>query len=236
MGLTPDLLARARAFKRDAVVELLGIYYPQVCRIAYGLCGRPIWGRDVVRFVMSRSLRVMHTWTQEGAPERWFHHHTVLASRRVGTRPPAEEDVLLSRVDRSSPAYAGYAIFVRALRDLGTQQREAFLLHHGEQLHIRQIAVAMDCSTEAAANHLTAGTEALRAVAKEYFTVCNEAVAHAYRMQTPSDVMVVPAVEKHIKTHLWPRRIKRGIGWLVVLSLWAMLGLAVWYLWSRVEI
>src|SRR5688500_18917949 len=133
MGLpTTDLLARARAFDRAAVVELLGMYYAQICRMAYGLCGRPISGRDVVRFVMSRSLRVVHTWTQEGAPERWFHHHTVLASRRAGARPSPEEDVLLSRVDRSSPAFAGYSTFVRALRDLGVQQREAFLLHHGE--------------------------------------------------------------------------------------------------------
>ena len=64
---------------RAAVVELLRMFYPSVHRVAHGLCGRSEAAREVVAFVMSRSLRVLPTWGQEGAPERWFHHHTVLA-------------------------------------------------------------------------------------------------------------------------------------------------------------
>ena len=55
--------------------------------------------------------------------------------------------------------------FIRALRALPMQQREAFILMHGEKLDVRAIAVAMDCSVLAAGNHLNEATDRLRHLA-----------------------------------------------------------------------
>src|SRR4051794_41165259 len=149
--VTSELVEGARKGRRDDVVELLALHYPVVWRMASGLTGRGDVGRGVVRFVMQRSLRATSHWAEDGAPTRWFHHHTLLTTRRtLKHSPTVANDTLLD----GETADTGYVAFIRSLRTLPMQQREAFILTYGEKLDLRALAVAMDCSVTAATNHL----------------------------------------------------------------------------------
>src|SRR5436190_20123545 len=157
-----EILKRARKYDRSAVEALLATYYPIVYRIAYSLTGREDVGRGVVRFVFNQSLKVLPKWDRDGAPQRWFTHHTVLTTRRADRyEPEPAKDVLVKPFGKPP---ADYVAFIRALRALPQQQREAFLLTQGEGFDLRALAVAMDCSTEAAGNHLKAATDMLRTI------------------------------------------------------------------------
>src|SRR5690606_34348027 len=128
-------------------------------RMAVALTGREEIGQRVVTAVMRQAMRRMPRWENEGDPQRWFHHHTVLMSRQAHKPEPSPmDDVLVETAGELSPQYVA---FVRAIRGLPAQQREAVILHDGEQLDARALAVAMDCSTEAASNHLTIGRREL---------------------------------------------------------------------------
>ena len=216
-------LKSIRKLDTRSVVALLEGYYPAVHRMAYSLAGREDAGREIVKFVIKRSLHVMPTWTQPGIPERWFHHYTVLTARRaIKRQPDPQADVLVT----AAPEYgAGYVAFVRVLRQLPTQQKEAFILSHGEQLDPRHLGVAMDCSVEAAANHLVAATEALRSISGNEIAVFTRTLSNAYARLTPQQDLVLPNVQKFIRRHLWPRRIRRAIILLLIL---AILGILIW--------
>jgi len=97
--------------------------------------------------------------------------------------------------------------FVSALRQLETQQREAFLLHHCERLNARYSALAMDCSTEAADNHLKAADQSLRLVAGADFDALAKKLADAYAHLAPDPNAAVS--EAAIKTGV-ARRKSRG--------------------------
>ena len=96
-----------------------------------------------------------------GEPFRWCQHHTVLVARRFSKRQPEVSRDPLVRNAQTDNAY--YASFIRAVRTLPMQQREAFILTHGEEWDTRNLATAMDCSTEAAAVHLKEATRTLSA-------------------------------------------------------------------------
>ena len=87
------------------------------------------------------------------------------------------------------------------------QQREAFILHYGERQNSRYLAVAMDCSTEAAANHLKAATDSLRAIAGPEFGPFTAQLAHCYTRLTPSEQLVLPSIKSVVRRYVWPRRI-----------------------------
>src|SRR5687768_17223917 len=154
MTVDPWTLAEAAQGKRDALARLLATYYPQVWRIAVNLTGREAVGKAVARQIMERSLVAAQTWEHEEVPERWFKHHTVLAARDAAPRTPPSDDVLIFK----GPRDAGYVAFARAVRGLPHQQREAFLLNHGEDFDLRQLGIAMDCSVDAAGVHLRHAT------------------------------------------------------------------------------
>jgi DNA-directed RNA polymerase specialized sigma24 family protein len=221
-----DLLAGARKHRRGDAERLLEIYYPAVHRMAHGLCGREDAARRILRFVMMRSLTAMRHWQQGGTPHRWFHHHTVLASRReCRGDPEPQKDVLVAHVEGADPAYVA---FVRALRSLPFQQREGYLLHHGEELDLRHVGIAMDCSREAARLHLEAATQTLTAVSGGQYEAHRARLAQAYQQLTPPPRVIVPAVKQHVSRHLLPRRIWRWLVWLVMLALLAGAGWLVW--------
>jgi DNA-directed RNA polymerase specialized sigma24 family protein len=234
-ALEPDaeLLARAQAYKQDAVELLFNMNYPVVWRMAHGLTGREDVARGVVKFVMKRALKQLPYWKDEGAPARWFQHHTVLASRRTGKHPPTlANDVLVTTAETRNAAYPA---FVRAVRTLPLQQREAFILHHGERMNLRYLAVAMDCSTQAAGTHLNAATDQLRTVSREFFDEFTQQLARCYARTTPSEQLIVPSIRAQYRRYIWPRKIARTIAWLMLLSILALAGYLAWKIVPLIE-
>ena len=226
MVVDPDVLNRARKEDHDAVVEVLAAQYPSTHRIAYAVSGRPDVGDGVVAYVTKQSFRVVEKWEDEEAPQRWFRHHTLLTLRRAAKwKPDAASDTLVPDDARSD---ANYVAFVRAIRALPQQQAEAFLLTHGEQLDLRNLAVAMDCSTTAASIHLKEADERLRALAGEPFDALLTRLRAAYERLTPSRDLVLSRVGGSLRRRFWPRVLKRIVKLIVFLTVLAALGWLAW--------
>lgn len=199
-----SLYDRARKLDPRAAEQILGAIYPTVHRLAHTLTGREEIARKVVRAIIRRGLDRMPAWRAEGDAERWFLHHTVLLTRRLSPSEPEPADDILVKADpAASPQYMA---FVRALRKLSPQMREAIVLHHAEQLDARQLAVAMDCSTEAAANHLAAGRRTLLAVVGSDLNVMLGTLARVYQSLTPQESIALPMLRRSIRRFVWPRR------------------------------
>lgn len=141
----------------STVEQILQAHYPLVLRLARALSGREDVAEGVVRFVLARGARLAGKWKETDDAGRWFLHHTVLTVRRAAQHQPEPAKDLLAK---GAPAH--WVAFVKSIRSLPPQQREAVLLHHGENLNQRYLGVAMDCSTTAAQTHLQAGEKALR--------------------------------------------------------------------------
>ncbi len=234
MAISRDILSDARKFRREAMEHVLSECYPVVCRMAYGLSGREDVGRNVVKFVMARGVRQASTWKSEGDPQRWFDHHTILMWRRAARFAPHPlQDVLLTEDDRTHRP--GYVAFIRAMRHLPSQQREAFVLHVGEGYDERRLGIAMDCSRDAAGNHLDAARRALREVSGDDFDANVAAIRQAYAALSPQENLVLPAVRHHLNRHLWPRRLKRLVKVIVSLAVVTALAYATWWLLTHIE-
>jgi DNA-directed RNA polymerase specialized sigma24 family protein len=202
-----DLLTDARKFKRRAVEQLLAQHYPAVWRMAVGLTGREDVARGVVHFLYSRALRILPKWKIDSAPQQWFLHHTVLTARRTQKHQPrADEDALVGKQPD-----AAYVAFVKALRSLPQQQKEAFILHYGEQLQARSLGIAMDCSTEAAQNHLKAAEEAIRPIGGDAYVPMVGKLREIYQATTPDESIILPRVRAEYSRFILPRRIRRLI-------------------------
>jgi DNA-directed RNA polymerase specialized sigma24 family protein len=226
MPLDPTTFARARRLDPAAVQQLLGLYYPAVYRLAHGLTGRADAGRKVVHVVMRRAMDRLTRWRSEDEPQRWFLHHSVLLTRRFARLDPVpDDDVLVRAAETPAPQYVA---FVRALRKLAFQPREAIVLAHAEQLNARQLAVAMDCSTEAAANHLTRGRRELAAVVGGQLNVLLAGLERVYRSLTPDEHLSLPLVRRMTRRYVWPRRIGR---WLRNLATVILLITAAYLAW-----
>src|SRR5450432_585035 len=174
--------------------------------MAAGLTGREDVTRGVVRWVMKRSFRALPSWRNDAAPTRWFAHHTVLTARRSAKhQPEINNDLLLNGVP-NNPAYAA---FIRALRSLPIQQREAFILTYGEKIDIRAVAVAMDCSTAACANHLNAATDRLRELAPDRFESQTRLLNTAYQTLNPSEEISLGQIrQRYVRPWMIRRRIR----------------------------
>ena len=159
MPVSAAIMVGARKLRSSAVGSLLEYYYPVVHRIAAGLCGETV-SEEIADRVFARALPALSRWRDDSDADRWFYHFTVLESRRHDGCE-IKPDPLLNG-ESVTPAFTA---FVRALRSLPCQQREAILLNHGERLNPRFLAVAMDCSAQAAANHLRAATNEMSAIA-----------------------------------------------------------------------
>jgi DNA-directed RNA polymerase specialized sigma24 family protein len=216
----PDVLARARNEDREAVIEVLAAQYPSTYRIAHAISGRADVGDGVVAYVTKQSFRVVEKWEDEEAPQRWFRHHALLTLRRASKwEPEAASDTLVPDDARGD---ANYVAFVRAIRALPQQQVEAFLLTHGERLDLRNLAVAMDCSTTAASVHLGEAEERVRALAGAEFGALVMTLRAAYERLTPSRDLVLSRVVR-LRRRLWPRVLKRIAKLVVLLTVLAVL-------------
>lgn len=133
--------------------------YPIAWRMAVALCASEQAARRIVPPALRQSIRIFYNRKIEPHPGRWLLHQTLLASRPAAETPanPADDPLVAA----AEPAEAAYIAWVRAIRHLPRQQQEALLLHHGLGFDERDLGIAMDCSTNAAANHLRAAHAAL---------------------------------------------------------------------------
>jgi DNA-directed RNA polymerase specialized sigma24 family protein len=223
-----DLGCGATELHSPSLRRFLEEQYSRVCRITHSLCVRPATAKKAVDRVMRSSSRYLPDWKSAQAADNWFLHHTILMIREIsGTGSPrAAQDYLIQNAANAAPAYIA---FVRALRQLPPQQREAFLLSRCEQLEPRKLAIAMDCSTAAAANHLAAATEALKTIAGGGFEAQATMLAGVYASLTPPEEMVIAGVTMATglaRRKRWGNNLKRLFGWLVL----ALLAWTIWRL------
>lgn len=215
-----ETVAAARKYNGSALVTLLEFHAPRVQRLAMALCGQPRTGRKVTRIVMRQALAALPKLRDADAVDRWFTHRTVLEARQHTGQSSAE--VLRDTSARRDPAYLA---FVQTFRSLPVQQREALLLTHGENLNPRYVGVAMDCSADAAANHLRAATQHLQAIAGGQFPELLAALAQAYQQLAPPPQVARRDVRRHVNRFLLPRRLRR----FVILLILATIAYAIWH-------
>jgi DNA-directed RNA polymerase specialized sigma24 family protein len=232
MEVSSELVLAARKGKRDAIVELLAAHYPTVWRMGTGLTGRLDVGRGVARHIMQRSLRVLETWKDEASPTRWFHHHTVLTARRAEKHSP---DLTNDTFLRDASTDTGYVAFIRALRTLPIQQREAFILSNGEKLGNRALAVAMDCSMIAAENHLKEATTRLRELSGPHYEPYLDRMIQAYQRLGLDEEMSVQHVRERVQRIMIPWRVLRTLEFIASLILLAITLWGTMWVWRIVR-
>ena len=222
MTTDSQVVRAALKLRPGAVRQVLQDNASCVYRLAYALAGRWDVGRGIARFVLNRSVRMMPKWKPQDDPANWYHRFTVMVSRRSAHHKPiAGKDVL---VEQALHPDTQYIAFVAALRQLESQQREAFLLHHCEHLNARYSALAMDCSTEAAENHLRAADGSLRLVAGEHFEVLTKKLTDAYTHLTPDPNDLLPAVNRMVLRQVRIRKwLRRLVGLIVAATLAALI-------------
>jgi DNA-directed RNA polymerase specialized sigma24 family protein len=227
MALTDETLDQARDLKPAALQILLAAGYAPARRIAHALSGNDTVAQRVAGLLIQRCVHLIPKWRDPSAAENWFYHHAVLTTRTANAAPPdALQDPLVVHGLSSDPSYIA---FIRALRHLPPQQREAFILHHGERLNERMLGVSMDCSMQAAITHLHAATDALDAVSAGQAATFAAALRRAYaglQAAQPDPSPTVNIYVRRVRRRVWLRRlVGLAIAGLVV----AGLVLAGWF-------
>jgi hypothetical protein len=231
--MIPAMSGPAPPPPRNAIERLLTEQYPVVHRMAHALTGRSDLGSSVTRLMMKRGLALASRSIHLATP-RWFEHHAVLATRQTARyQPDLHNESLMSAAQAGD---APYAAFIRAVRGLPFQQREAFILHHGGRFDHRRLATAMDCSTEAAANHLQAAELSLRQMAGGRYDALLSQMRAAYEMLLPDEHLYLPAVTGRVRRYLRLRRLLRLTGWLIFLAALTTAGFAAWWVYQRLDL
>jgi DNA-directed RNA polymerase specialized sigma24 family protein len=226
MPVDSETMQRARKLRPGAVEEVLRSQVTSVYRLSYALAGRWDVGRDIARFVLNRSVKMMPKWDPEDDPANWYHRFTVMTSRRSAKhKPAAKNDVL---VEQALAPDRPYIAFVAALRQLEYQPREALLLRHGEKLNGRYSALAMDCSTSAAENHLRVAEDSLKLVAGGEFEPMLRKMIDAYAHLTPEAEHLLPTVSGVVLRQVL---VRRWIRWLWKLLQLGILAALIWGGW-----
>jgi len=181
---------------------------------------------------MAQSLHALTWWRREAEAANWFTHHTVLKCRELGAAiPNPTDDCLIRGTPNPSPQYIA---FVRALRLLPAQQREAFLLFRAEKLDSRQVAVAMDCSTGAAANHHAAAAKALAAIAGDTFESWITELVRVYNTLALPDNLIVGDINAVTGKVAW-RRFGRFVKRVVTFAIFAAIAWTIWRIARMIE-
>jgi DNA-directed RNA polymerase specialized sigma24 family protein len=226
-NLVEQALPRARKLKVDAVETVLRAHYPRVCRIAMALCAREKSAKAAIRSVLRQSFKPMRFWANESEAANWFLHHTVLTAREhVGLLPDPGEDCLVEILKKPSTEHIA---FMRALRQLTEQQREAFLLFRAEHLDPRRVGVAMDCSTGAADTHRIAAENALSTVAGKTYDARVAEVMRVYATLTPPEDLVIGDVSSALGK-VNGSRFTRTVRFIFQLIILGAIGWFVWRL------
>lgn len=224
----------ARSTDRLAITRLFSQHYPQVYRIAGALTGDRAIAESAATDVMERGLQRFENWTDDAEATRWFAHHTVLAARAAiagrgyGGAEPLTAAPAANALAQDDPLFR---LMQGALSALSMQQREAFLLHHGEKFDLRQLATAMDCSTAAAANHLAAAVQRLRPVAGDRLGEFTAALPHVLQRVVPPPTTISMRVNREVRRFIWPQLLVRWILWPLILAALAAAAYAAWKIW-----
>jgi DNA-directed RNA polymerase specialized sigma24 family protein len=209
--------------------EILQRVHPRIYRLAIALCESRHSGMAVVARVFAHSGVLFERWESQDEADRWFLRYTVLCSR--DQKSAEHQDNALISVANTPACRAA----ILSVWHLPMQQREAFLLHHGENLDLRQLAMAMDCSSSAAKNHLAAAEKSFRAVLGDDWPDFMADLPGLMQQLLPSaEIMEVEinAVIRRRRKMLWIQR------WVVTLTKCiaiALLGWAVWKIWNAVR-
>ncbi len=231
-ALTDEDVLLAAQHDRAALQAVLTCFYPMVCRMSYALSGVHSGGTASVRMVMNRCLHVASRWQSRADANNWFTHHTLLMSRTFEPAKSAQDDPLQIPGD-DPPAYQA---FIRALRGLPYQQREAFILSHGERLGSRMLGIAMDCSTSAAANHLAAAQQDLKRIAGDELDVLTERLSRIYSALEPREALIVAEVQTRVSRYLTQRSLRRGARAILYLAVATIIAWLLWELHHMIEI
>lgn len=217
----------ARAGNRQAIEDVFRQTHPGVSRLARALCGDKDLADRIVDVSFRHALAVLPRWNPHMDPDHWFAHHTLQNVRRLcQDRPDSTDDLLVTAlpIEQRSPDYVA---FVRGMRRLPPQQAEALILHHGERLNERLVGVSMDCSMQAAANHLRAADAAMQALVGERFEPL------ARKLRTAVVALAPPASETDhfvtVRVNAWAaRRAAARFGRLVILVIVVIALLVAW--------
>lgn len=229
--ISDDDVQAAAAYQTAAVEKVIRFHYPLVCRLAFGISGSLSRGTSIVGGIVGRSLHVLKSWTTAAQAKNWFLHHTLLECRRLDVADSADDDPLLTRTDDSN----AYRAFIMALRKLPIQQREAFLLTHGEKFDMRQTAIAMDCSTTAAAHHLAAAQKDLALIAGEEYQTATSRMAIIYAALEPGEALIIGDIAQHVGRFMQRRRWRRLVNAVLTVITLAVLAWIVWRLYRMIE-
>ena len=232
MPIDEDQLAKIRKLNRWAVEAMVAELYPQLYRIAAGLTGQEDVALGTLRFLFKQSIDAMSKWKDEDAPQRYYLHHLILLTRRSRKHAPELRQDLL--IDRSVDS-AEYRAFLVGLRKLHFQQQEAFILTHGEKLNARFLAVAMDCSIQAATNHLKAAEESLKLIAGERFAFLTSELSKVYRSHQSSADGMLPKLKDDVGRRVGRIKFWRAVKWISIVIAWIALIYGGWMVWKMME-
>ena len=209
--LTYPVAATDRAGLTAALLD----HYPAAYRLAFGLCGRADVSAAVAARVLARAVTAAGRWASAEQAARWFVRYTVLTARSAMSVPGG--------VGVDDPALAW-------LSPLTPQQREAVVLHHGLGLDLHRTAAAMDCSSQAAGNHLAAGERRLG----EAGTLAAETAGLPGRLAAVVPPAAVVSADVHrVVRRRWRRvRVRRLAAVLFATVVAATIAWAGWRLWS----
>ncbi len=210
-----------RTTDRAALAALLSSHYPQIYRIAAAVSGSQESAQKISHQVLARSLAAVCRLESPADADRWFPRDTILVTRAAHPSPL-----------ESFVADPLFATLLAALHELPIQQREAFFLHHGEGFALWQMGTAMDCSTEAASNHLVSATRRLRPLAEDRLLEFTSALPAILASLTPPPQTISLAVGKPVNRFVWPRRIVRTGAWVAIFLALAVAAYAGWRLWQ----
>jgi DNA-directed RNA polymerase specialized sigma24 family protein len=213
---------------RPSLPELLGSAHYRIYRIAVVLCGEPSRADEVVDTVLRQSVGISTKWRTQDDASRWFVHYTVLLSRQWASHAGADA---LRRVT-SDPADTA---IIHAIGQLPMQQREAFLLHHGEQMDLRQVATAMDCSTAAAANHLAAAAKSLQESVPTVLADFTPRLPGLLQQLLPPPHLLDAKLQQTLARHRRIRRLKLIGIWVYRAALLLTIGWLLWWIWQRID-
>lgn len=228
--LDDEVISEASRRGSAASLRVIRAALPYVWRASHSLSGDRAAARRVTRFIVKRALRQMPRWRSAAEAGRWFAHHTVLATRRASRHARGGDDPL-----RPEDGDVASLALLRALRGLPFQQREALLLTVGEGLSLRDLAIAMDCSTQAAQVHLDGATATLRALAGAEWEARRERLRDAYRAVAADDPLLLDQVQRRVRRHVIPRRVARILYGLLKIALVAAAAALAWWLASRID-
>ncbi len=184
------------------------------------LCADRDFAQRVVDQVLLRSGAISGRWETDDQAIKWFTHFTVLSSRECPASS-SEKDALLNQATS-----AASAALIASVRHLPMQQREAFLLCYGEQLDARQLATAMDCSSAAAANHLSSAWATLKKLSDDDLDSFITILPDMMNNLVPADETVEFQIQRMLarqRKWVWIRRIIKIVGGMVLAVVIVML-------------